>query len=347
MKKDNNNLIKFLPPKMVTLITTFKCTAQCSNCCFQCSPKVTKMMTFAEMKKYLDNCLYYYSSSIKVLVLTGGECFLLYDDIKKIVKYAKEKGLITRIVTNGFWAISYKIAYQKMQELKECGLDEINFSTGDEHQEWVKFKNIRNASIAAARLGFDPIINIETKDKSKFNIVKYLKKDKTFYNFVEKESIVLNSGIWMPYKINDNSINRSNAKIYEKVGRCYDLFNNIPINPYGEVLACCGLMAERLKTMRLGNINKFNIKSLYESSFYDMVKLWLHTEGPYEILKYLYNIKGKTLKKECKHGCEYCREIFRSFDNIKILQENYHNLCTNILLEYNILYKKYLISKSI
>lgn len=338
-KENNKRIINVLPPKMVTFITTFKCTAQCLNCCFQCSPKVTKMMTFSEMKMYLDKCLSVYASSLKVLVITGGECFLLYEDIKRIIKYASEKGLITRIVTNGFWATSYRVAYKKIEELKKNGLEEINFSTGDEHQEWVKFKNIRNASLAAARLGFEAVINIETKDKSKFNIINYLEKDEVFCKFVEREAIKLNSGIWMPYKRNDENISHADAIIYEKVGRCHDLFNNIPINPYGEVLACCGLMAERIKIMRLGNINKFDIKSLYESSFADILKLWIHTEGPYEVLKYIYSLKGENIEKECKHGCEYCREIFSSFDNIRILWKNYHNFSTNILLTYNILYK--------
>lgn len=335
----NTCLVKPIPPTTITLITTYKCTAKCKNCCFQCSPAATKKMSYNDMKNYLDLCLEYYPT-IKLVVLTGGECFLLYDDLLRFIKYATEKGLSTRIVTNSYWAISDKVAHEKLKALKSAGLKEINFSTGDEHQEWIQFRKVRTAAIAATRLGYTALINVETKDNSKFNTTKYLETDKVFKELVQEKKIIFNSGIWMPYNIGDPNTKYTTNIFYEKNSRCLDLFNNIPIDPYGEIMACCGLMATRIKTMRIGNINHHNIKEIYESSFHDLLKIWLYTDGPYEILKYIENLKGKTLIRECKHGCDYCREIFKDIDNIKLLRDLYKDYSAGVLLNYCILQKE-------
>ena len=40
--------------------------------------------------------------------------------------------MLTRVVTNAFWATNHSRALEKLQALKAAGLDEINYSTGDE-----------------------------------------------------------------------------------------------------------------------------------------------------------------------------------------------------------------------
>lgn len=40
--------IKIIPPTTITLVSTFRCTSQCENCCFGCSPKEGKSMTYDE-----------------------------------------------------------------------------------------------------------------------------------------------------------------------------------------------------------------------------------------------------------------------------------------------------------
>ncbi len=80
-----------IKPSTISFVTTFQCTAACKNCCFGCSPKMKKRLSLDEMKTYIDMAIMYYSESLKVLVLTGGECFLLKDDLIAIIKYGASK----------------------------------------------------------------------------------------------------------------------------------------------------------------------------------------------------------------------------------------------------------------
>ena len=127
--------VTIIPPKTISLLTTYKCSAVCKNCCFGCNPRIREQLSVDEMKSYIDKSLSAYRSTLKVLVLTGGECMLLGNKIYEIIKHGKENGLLVRIVTNGYWAKSYRIAFNKLQKLKNAGLYEINFSTGDDHLE--------------------------------------------------------------------------------------------------------------------------------------------------------------------------------------------------------------------
>lgn len=337
-------IIPIIEPSAITFLTTFKCTASCRNCCFQCNPNVTKRMTYDEMKGYVDKCLQAYPN-IKVMVLTGGECTIFWDDLKKIIEYASKKGLSTRIVTNAWWATTYRMAVLKIKELKNCGLNEINFSTGDDHQQWVPFKRVRNAALASIRLGLICAVNVETKDNSKFNIDKIISKDKVLSRyaifcdkkeFINGKAIYFEKGIWAP--MNKNEQENITYKQYEcgyKFKPCDNLFSIIPINPYGEVLACCGITCERNPFLRLGNINKENIKTIYERAFKDIIKIWLYCEGPEKIERYIKTLKGEESNNfHPEHSCVLCQRIFCDPNNIDILKENISKFSSRVLLNY-------------
>ena len=60
--------------KSLSLVTTYKCTASCANCCFECNPNRSEKMPLNIAKKYIDEVISVFNE-IEVVVLTGGECF--------------------------------------------------------------------------------------------------------------------------------------------------------------------------------------------------------------------------------------------------------------------------------
>lgn len=356
-------LVEVIPPTTICIVLTFKCTAQCINCCFGCNPKNNRYLTFEQIKRYIDLCMNEYSESLKVLVITGGECMLFEDITKSTIKYASSLGLITRIVTNGYWASSYRIAVLKIKELKACGLHEINFSSGIDHQQWIPFKNVRNASVAASRMGFLPVINYETHNHSEcdLKLIKLLLKDKILSSLINDNKIKIERGVWM--KFENSKVNGNSDKVFLKdqtiknnnitsAGRCYNLFNTIVINPYGECLACCGLCSEQNPFLRLGNIEKERIKDIYEKSFNDALKLWLYVDGPKSIISKLSSLGiisnlSESIFQSRNHICDLCRYIYQNSQIIKSMRQHYMEIVPEILIKYKLqniheskLYKK-------
>lgn len=332
--KPQNNIIH-IPPTTITLVLTFKCTAQCSNCCFGCNPNMDRVMSNSEMEKYISSCMKAFPKSIKVLVITGGECMIYPEKVKYAIKLAKQFGLTTRIVTNGFWASSYNKAKTILEDLKAHDLNEINFSTGDDHSKWVPLKNFRNAAVAAARLGYMPLINIEAHDESSPAILQFFGKDSVFMKLVEDKKISMNRGAWMRFD-EESTICHNNCIPTTRFDPCSNLFSMIPINPYGEVFACCGLPCEHIPYLRLGHFDSEPIKSKYLSSFDDLLKIWLFIDGPAKILKFINERQGIPFSHPPGHICDYCRTLFSNPSYMDFLKENYSNFMGDIIFKYSL-----------
>ncbi len=328
-------------PKTLALSTTFQCTAACKNCCFGCNSKLTARLSFKEMKDYVDQAVNNFPDSIKVLVLTGGECFLLKKDLLRIVEYGSSKNLVTRVVTNGYWATSYQYAYDKLIALRDAGLQEINFSTGDDHQEWVSSENIVYGCMASMDLGLTCLVNVEAHDDSSYSADK-LRNDsrlKPYFNISKYDKpLIIENGVWIPF---DKESNISYAQISTDKeyfsDRCTSLFNTIPINPYSEMLSCCGLTSEYILPLRLGNLKNNKMKDLYEKQFHDLIKIWIFVDGPYSVLKYIYKKRGIDKKIPKAHICYLCADIFKDNENISVIKENYDEIMPKVMFKYLLL----------
>lgn len=316
-----------ISPFTINLITTNKCTAKCKDCCFGCNPNQNDRMSLQQMKDYILNSMFYYSN-IKLLVLTGGECFTLGKDLEKIVKFGKEMELSVRVVTNCFWAVSFKRAYKKLKKMKECGLTEFNISTGDEHQKWVPYDNIVYAVVAVIKLDITTVINVESNVTHSFTseIIKNDVRIKPYYDKFKNQKLFILDGIWMAFTKStqqEMETKKQNSTYSYSKKRCTSLFSTISINTQEVMHACCGLTSENNQYMILGNINKKSINEIYEYQFNDFIKIWLYTEGPFAILNFI-KANGGTLKNQNyldSHMCEQCALLFENENNIEILNK--------------------------
>ena len=332
-----------IKPTTLSFITTNKCTASCENCCFGCNPQNKDTLSLNDMKKYIDQTIEAYST-VKLLVLTGGECFTLRKDLLEIISYASQKNMITRVVTNAYWATSLEKAYLKLKKLVDRGLYEINISTGDEHQGWVPYDNVVYAIIAALKLNLTVAVNVESDTFSTFTS-KQIREDLRLKEYFEKtgDKLLVMDSLWMPFK--KSKLNQEKSVENEKVGksyilhkRCQNLFNTISINPFHRINACCGLTSEYIPYLYLGNTKKHSIKQIYEHQFNDLLKIWLYTEGPQKILDFVnkkMNIQNS--KTDSKHMCQLCAELFNDDEKIKFLQQHSDSVLSNILLKYTLI----------
>jgi len=340
-----------IPPTQLTLVATNKCTSACQNCCFQCNPQNKDRLTLTEMKQYITQSVETYNS-IKLLIISGGECFTLGKDLDRVIKFATDKGLSTRVVTNGYWAKSPEKSYQRVKSLVEAGLTEINFSTGDEHLIWVPYDNIVYAVTSSLELDLTTVVNVETSKLSHFT-PNQLKTDSRLekYQHLLGKKLFIFGGIWIPFlKSTETQLNTlKNEKrdtpsitIQKKENRCSSLFNTISIDPNHQVNVCCGLTIQYNSYLRLGSAQKYPLKYLYEYQFQDFLKIWLFTEGPRKILNFCRNKREMPPIDTSKwHLCQICLEIFRDEQNILTLRQNYSEIFPSIMLKYSLLKEKY------
>lgn len=330
---------------MLTLITTFKCSSACVNCCFECNQNREEKISYDDAERYIIESLAAFNS-IKVVVLTGGESFLDLPFLIKLIKLINNYGLICRVVTNGFWAKSYENAVRILKLCKEAGLNEINYSTGDEHLEFVPLESVVNGIKAALDLDLITVVNIESAEESNFKMYDLIKNEelKPYISSNKARMLKFTNGIWMPFTQEGlKSLPKLDKEISHPCKqRCTNLFSAITISPTNKLYACCGLPVKYIPYLNLGDLYIHEIGTLYKKQFDDFMKIWLFVEGPYCILRFLEEKLGYEIP-ECRvlsHSCFYCACLFTNKQYLSAAKIYYRDRYYAVMLKFSFLIKQ-------
>lgn len=338
----NKISIPIVEPVSFGLITTDKCTAACKDCCFGCRQDNDKTMCLQMMTDIVSQASESFPK-VKVIVLTGGECFLLGEDLYSIVCHINSHGLASRIVTNAFWASSFKKAYNILKRLKECGLTEINVSTGDEHLKWVPYDNIVNVIVASIKNDIPLTINIESSGSKTFK-KSLLIEDIRLKKYQESyDSVRIVNGSWISFdNENGEKEQKQTIALGTNLRRCSSLFMTPSINPDGKVVSCCGLTSQRHPHLEMGDLTQSSLREIVETSFEDFLKIWIYTEGPFSILDYCskFNNTLPEISRD-KHICEYCHTIYTNNEVFNTIKSHYKKIVANVISKYIILNSKH------
>ncbi|HDN01684.1 MAG TPA: radical SAM protein [Candidatus Bathyarchaeota archaeon] len=146
------------------ILLTYKCTNECKHCMYACSPrwsgdwikledaeKVLKNLSAAFRKRYPRD---FTRVGVNLgLHFTGGEPFLNFDLLLRLVKLADKLEIPSIFVeTNCFWCINDEVTVEKLQKLREAGLDGILISANPFVIEQVPFERIERAVKISKRI---------------------------------------------------------------------------------------------------------------------------------------------------------------------------------------------------
>ena len=108
----------------ITILPTYKCTAACQDCCFGSNPSIEGRIPQYKILHYIEEAA---KIGIKTVVFSGGESFILGKDLDEALWHATKNDLMTRVVTNGYWATTENNARKRLEDLQFAGLTELNF----------------------------------------------------------------------------------------------------------------------------------------------------------------------------------------------------------------------------
>ncbi|KRG48747.1 radical SAM/SPASM domain-containing protein [Stenotrophomonas beteli] len=325
-------LDQHLSPRTITMITTYGCTAECRQCCFESSPRVKGRLSLEAMTQAISDAKRSFPSLL-MAVFSGGEATMLKADLTAAIAHATQEGLSTRIVSNGSWGKTLAGARRKIAELAGAGLRELNLSTGKDHQEWVSAKSIMHCAVAAAEHGLFCLITIEADVEGSPHF-RAVVEQKEVQALVRDRRIVIQSNSWMPFQENSDVRVGTVAKQALRKG-CDQIFDNIVVTPYGEVSACCGLALEHIPEMKLGNVQNASASEIYRRQTGDFLKYWIHVDGPYRIVEQL--LPGDTvgnLLKDVVHICQAC-VILHKNENVRArLREGHREFMSSVMTRF-------------
>ncbi len=83
---------------------TYRCNFSCAHCSVVAGPHRREVLSRELMYKAIREATNI--ASIGVIVFTGGESTLYFDQLIEGIRLANEYGFVTRLVTNAWWASS-------------------------------------------------------------------------------------------------------------------------------------------------------------------------------------------------------------------------------------------------
>ncbi len=297
----------------VGLILTERCNIACPHCWLSSGPDKEGLMRLEDALRYVDEAAEL--PSMKWISITGGEPFLLYDEMLRIIHHASELGLKTECVTNCYWATSREEAEDRLRELVEAGLDVINISVDDFHQRFIPFERVRNCYEAAKSLGLKVVIQSVYGRGSRLRLDEIIRRlgeegirvlgprprGKPLYAIaIESGFIPIGRGAMIPreeWPIGSGPVE----------GPCQVVLRDISISQDGRLLPCCSALS-LLPQASIGALTERRLRELVEEAVEMELFRWLRENGPLGIA----DKTGFRLNPEgYVNRCHLCYEVLR------------------------------------
>jgi len=151
---------KFKLWRSAGLLLTYKCNAACEFCYYNCSPRKGGLMPVETCIAAWRSLKTFAGDQAKIH-LTGGEAFLYWEHLVRLLFEAKRQGLgpVDMIETNGFWAKDDHLVTDRLTALIDLGMQRLKISVDPFHQEYVDIEPVRRlAARAREMLGPDRVL---------------------------------------------------------------------------------------------------------------------------------------------------------------------------------------------
>lgn len=298
-------------PTTMTILASYQCTAACESCCFGSHPGIHQRLSRAEILTAIDDAAAL--GSIQLVVFSGGECFMLEEDLVIAVARCTTQGLATRCVSNGYWARTPEAARERLAPLRDAGLRELNLSTGDFHQAYVDPQCIINAAIAGVALGMRVVVVVESRDGRAFNGHKLL-RDPRLEPVARSPLLTVFDSPWMPMQDREHITQSASAlaatgNLFRRKP-CDSVLDTLVVNPSGVIGACCGLTREQIPEMAVGHVST-GLAAAVQAAGSDFMKIWISVDGPERILAWAAGIDPRIQwEQRYSHHCDACRAVY-------------------------------------
>lgn len=288
----------------IAIALTNRCPVMCRMCFTNSHMNKEGDMSQENVFRYIDETS---ELSIENFCIGGGEPFLRFSELKAACNHGAELGLTLSCTTNAYWAQTVDDALRSLKELRECGLNFLNISVDDFHQEHIPLECVGNAVKAAKEIDLEKISLVCTRTSQTRGIRYY-----TFYleNFmdVDLKGVTLIEDQRIPFGRDGESYPKEDLKpLSSFLGNkdamiCFSL----PfIDPFGNFYPCCNYFVGTL-----GNLNDYTLGAILELAEENENLQTICTQGPVALLQEL--IEGEKLPKKeefvCK--CHICAYVF-------------------------------------
>jgi len=303
---------KFKRWRSVGLILTYKCNCACEYCYYACDSSKGGLMP-VDMAMDAWEAVLRLAGDHARIHLTGGEPFLFWDHMVKILETGQARGLgpTDMIETNGFWAVTDEVVKARLTRLDQLGMQRLKISCDLYHQQFVNIELVqRLARIAREMLGPDRVL-VRWQD--------YLDHPKDLSNMSDADlrEAQIEAAQGFPCRFNGRAAcdlaDVLSTKTTEEIARfnCERAFmdaKGVHIDPYGHVFSstCSGIIVGNVAEQALDRI-----WASFHPKVYPIVSA-LYRQGPTGLLLAAQDqgYRPRDLYASKCHLCSHIRQHF-------------------------------------
>ncbi len=302
-----NNMIQKVKSKVyVTMHITGRCNIRCKHC-FESSAiggHINKVFTDAKREDVFNWLRQIAAAKCTGVSFVGGEPFLCLYDLIAYIKYAKELGLQTTVITNGYWAESSESVDKMLDELS--GLDSIVVSSDKYHLEFIDIETVDNLVNGCIRKNVQVSIHVTAASNREGMEIKSL-----YTNRYSKPVQVLISPMFIwdsPHKI---EVEKINFMEHPNLLKSHCNVNSPVVHADGNVHMCYGslmLQTASKEFFKLGNLAEETYENMMKMRNESLLYQFMNKYGPSGLAKIIKksNLKDKFSEMEFSKDCQMC-----------------------------------------
>jgi MoaA/NifB/PqqE/SkfB family radical SAM enzyme len=309
-----------------SIILTENCNMSCAHCCQMSGPKVKSRMTVEEALEFID---FISKKEPKFLGISGGEVFLIREDLKTVIGYAKNRGVpMIGCVSNCSWARNYKVAHEILSEVKQAGLDALAISFDDFHLPFITLDKIKNAIKACVDLGIHARLHVVvTKETNDLNYYLSQLGDLAKYLSSSEEILAMPSGRALLEIPKEDFIYTEGIP----TGKCPS--ETFTVTPNKKIQYCCsgfGTVHSKTAPLQIGDLNESTYEEIFELSNVKPLFKVIREKGPQAFIPEIIEsgLEDK-LFKNYVNVCHLCTEILNDSEMRKVAETVANKLYVN------------------
>jgi organic radical activating enzyme len=293
---------------------TRTCPLACAHCITFSSPKVKERMSFEHAVGYIE-AIPNFSTQ---LGFTGGEPFLYYRDIVRLIRIGKSLGLAISLVTGAGWVRTERQVRSRLETVAEAGLRTLCISWDQYHETYCSVDRPVLLARLAIQMGLNVIVrsvrpaNASTEDyHNQFAGLPVKHEHQKIVRLGRAESLPQSH-----FEMTDDLPGGACSIVYSPV-----------VEPDGNVYACCGPshFATETSPLLLGNAKTEPLADILERGLKDPILEIINNIGPiglYQLLKdHPAGRKHFKPRSAYSHACELCLDITNNPKLISAIRE--------------------------
>lgn len=300
----------------LVLIPSDHCNISCRHCAPECGPEVRHPWDVPLLERVIAEAARV-PNLRKMIHFAGGEPFLYFPQMLRLVRHGRLHGFGSSIVTNGFWGVNPARAAGMIASLVEHGLRRVELSVDHFHLEFIPTQTIRQSIRVLKDAGVFICMRVVTTRKHQV--------DETLRQFTpdDLDGIEVNASGLIPTGRAVRQVDAQEYYVSEEGahGSCAN-FLNLTIRPDGNVGPCCA-GAENTPSLSLGNVRATPLDRIAKDAEQNLFLRQVVEEGPSSFFDALRRAGlGGKIRPQYTSICQVCSELFRDSEVLQILGSN-------------------------